>query len=131
MAYTKPQVIAQNASSVLMLLDVLQKTGKTIAVLLAVLTASAQDSLCFYGRVSPAMKNKEGFFYFCEVLMVVMDNIEHLLEKIKKDVKEIYPKGGFSWEDIKRNVLETKYQELSDEEKKYIYEILPKSLGLF
>lgn len=114
-----------------MLLDVLQKTGKTIAVLLAVLTASAQDSLCFYGRVSPAMKNKEGFFYFCEVLMVVMDNIEHLLEKIKKDVKEIYPKGGFSWEDIKRNVLETKYQELSDEEKKYIYEILPKSLGLF
>lgn len=77
------------------------------------------------------MKNKEGFFYFCEVLMVVMDNIEHLLEEIKKDVKEIYPKGGFSWEDIKRNVLEIKYQEISDEEKKYIYEILPKSLGLF
>ena len=63
--------------------------------------------------------------------MVVMDNIEHLLEEIKKDVKEIYPKSGFSWEDIKRNVLEIKYQEISDEEKKYIYEILPKSLGLF
>ena len=33
-------------------------------------------------------------------------------------------------EDIKRNVLEIKYQEISDEEKKYINEILPKSLGL-
>ena len=62
--------------------------------------------------------------------MVFMDNIEHLLEEIKKDVKGIYPKGGFSWEDIKRNVLEIKYQEISDEEKKYIDEILPKSLGL-
>ena len=77
----------------------MQQDAQLKTLMLAAKTANAQDSLCFYGRISPAMKNKEGFFYFCEVLMVVMDNIEHLLEEIKKDVKEIYPKGGFSWEE--------------------------------
>ncbi len=59
-----------------------------------------------------------------------MDERKNLLEKVTQDIKSQYPSKTFDWNQIKKDIQTNKYQQLSDEEKEYLYNTLPKSLGL-